>query len=90
MWTKSGPIFEISYQGKPLEQWERELKRQPTDSSYRCSELWHESELALKSGLLHTWWELGPYEKAWLTAVLETQELLTQVFEYAKETAGEA
>lgn len=45
----------------------------------KFSDFWRESKIALKSGLYHEYWELTPWQKAWLIAAFETQDLIAHV-----------
>lgn len=47
----------------------------------RFSNFWRESKVALKSQLYHKFWELETWQKAWLIAAIETDELLAQVID---------
>lgn len=47
----------------------------------RFSDFWRESKIALKSQLYHEYWDLSIWEKAWLIAAIESDELLMSVID---------
>lgn len=53
----------------------------------RYNDLWRESRIAAKTGLYDRYWELDTSMKAWLIAVIESQELLDNLIsEYGDDS----